>query len=64
VRQTSIHGTGLGLNIAREIIEEHGGSISVESERGVGTTFVVTLPKERRDTAPAGARQDRSSHGS
>lgn len=64
VRQTSIHGTGLGLNIAREIIEEHGGSISVESERGVGTTFSVTLPKERRDTAPAGARQDRSSHGS
>ena len=64
VRQTSIHGTGLGLNIAREIIEEHGGTVTVESEPGVGTAFTVTLPKERRDTARAGARQDRSSHGS
>ncbi|PSL38660.1 signal transduction histidine kinase [Labedella gwakjiensis] len=64
VRQTSIHGTGLGLNIAREIIEEHGGTVAVESEPGVGTTFTVTLPKERRDTATAGARQDRSTHGS
>jgi signal transduction histidine kinase len=64
VRQTSIHGTGLGLNIAKEIIEEHGGRIGVESQPGVGTTFTVTLPKERRDPARAGARQDRSSHGS
>jgi two-component system phosphate regulon sensor histidine kinase PhoR len=64
VRQTTIHGTGLGLNIAREIIQEHGGDVAVESTQGVGTTFTVTLPKERRDTAPAGARQDRSSHGS
>ncbi len=64
VRQTSIHGTGLGLNIAREIIEEHGGSVAVESEQGVGTTFTVTLPKERRGTATAIARQDRSGHDS
>lgn len=64
VRQTSIHGTGLGLNIAKEIIEEHGGTVAVESEQGVGTTFSVTLPKQRRDAAAAGARHDRSSHGS
>jgi signal transduction histidine kinase len=54
VRQTSIHGTGLGLNIAREIIEEHGGRVAVESEQGVGTTFTVTLPKERRTTPVSG----------
>jgi signal transduction histidine kinase len=62
VRQTSIHGTGLGLNIAREIIEEHGGSVAVESEQGVGTTFTVTLPKERRTTAGPAVRQGRDGH--
>lgn len=64
VRQTSIHGTGLGLSIAREIIQEHGGSIAVESERGVGTTFTVTLPKQPRDPADADAPHERSSRGS
>jgi signal transduction histidine kinase len=62
VRQTSIHGTGLGLNIAREIIEEHGGSVAVESEQGVGTTFTVTLPKERRTEAAPAVRQGRDGH--
>ncbi|RWZ68437.1 PAS domain-containing protein [Labedella populi] len=62
VRQTSIHGTGLGLNIAREIIEEHGGSVSVESERGVGTTFTMTLPKEPRSATVTGKRQGRNGH--
>ncbi len=37
-------GSGLGLNIAHDIIEAHGGSISVESEAGKGATFCVTLP--------------------
>lgn len=38
-------GTGLGLFIAREIIEQHGGDILVESEPGAYTKFIVTLPK-------------------
>ena len=38
-------GAGLGLAIARGIVEAHGGSIRVESERGKGTTFTFTLPK-------------------
>jgi len=37
-------GMGLGLAICREIIDRHGGEISVASEVGVGTTFTVRLP--------------------
>ncbi|MGA4513647.1 two-component system, OmpR family, sensor histidine kinase ResE [Staphylococcus caledonicus] len=38
-------GTGLGLFICKMIIEEHGGSISVQSEVNEGTTFIIRLPK-------------------
>lgn len=38
------HGTGLGLSIAREIIDRHGAKVTVESEPGAGTTFVLQFP--------------------
>lgn len=37
-------GTGLGLSLCKAIVDEHGGSIEVQSEVGVGTCFVLTFP--------------------
>jgi signal transduction histidine kinase len=37
-------GSGLGLTSAREIIQKHGGAISVESTPNIGTLFVIFLP--------------------
>ena len=41
-------GTGLGLAVSYKIIKEHGGNISVDSEKGKGTKFTITLPKKRK----------------
>ncbi len=41
---TSIEGTGIGLNLVKTLIEEHGGTLSVESVKGEGSTFTVRLP--------------------
>jgi two-component system phosphate regulon sensor histidine kinase PhoR len=40
-----IEGTGLGLYIVKSLIEMHGGTITLDSEVGIGSTFTVTLPR-------------------
>ena len=45
-------GTGLGLPLARELALRHGGTSSLESEPGIGTTATVTFPPDRA-LAPA-----------
>ncbi|TDU62471.1 phospho-acceptor domain-containing protein [Prosthecobacter fusiformis] len=51
--QRKYQGMGIGLSLVKEIAEAHGGSVSVESERGKGTTMAVILPyEEALDTTP------------
>jgi signal transduction histidine kinase/CheY-like chemotaxis protein/anti-sigma regulatory factor (Ser/Thr protein kinase) len=45
-------GTGIGLALARELVGLHGGSVTVTSEPGVGSTFTVTLPYGSPDAEP------------
>ncbi|MDP3974934.1 MAG: PAS domain-containing sensor histidine kinase [Candidatus Jorgensenbacteria bacterium] len=49
--QVEPNGSGLGLYIARNIVEGHGGTIEVASEANRGTTFTVKLPLARKGTA-------------
>ena len=41
------HGTGLGLAIVQSVVSDHGGRISVQSQAGHGTTFVIELPRSQ-----------------
>jgi len=55
-KEMGIEGTGLGLPISRYLVEAHGGSLTVETEVGKGTTFHVALPLTPPETPPAALR--------
>jgi two-component system phosphate regulon sensor histidine kinase PhoR len=52
-----VGGSGLGLYISREIVEQMGGILSVRSRRGAGSTFTVTLPRAVNEAPPRAERQ-------
>ncbi|KLU10134.1 cell wall metabolism sensor histidine kinase WalK [Kocuria sp. SM24M-10] len=62
-RMSTIPGLGLGLAVARKIVERHGGSIRCESALGEGTVFTVVLPLAGPGSAGAGPREALQRHG-
>ena len=55
---TKTQGTGLGLPICRQLMEQHGGTIRVQSRVGEGTTFTIELPVVSRQNRKGKARTD------
>ncbi len=64
--QTPYEGTGIGLSLVAELIELHGGNISVKSKLGVGTEFTIILPSEHKTLSgklkKAGKPADKRKH--
>jgi two-component system NtrC family sensor kinase len=56
-------GTGLGLTVTRKIVEEHGGTVELESQPGEGTTITITLPSDRGDLDASDTRLPRAVTG-
>ncbi|MDQ0134410.1 PAS domain S-box-containing protein [Neorhizobium galegae] len=52
---SGIAGTGIGLNLVKQVVELHGGEIHVDSVRGEGTVFTIKLPIARSDQMEADA---------
>jgi two-component system cell cycle sensor histidine kinase/response regulator CckA len=59
-------GSGLGLSISHQIIQEHGGFVTVESKVGVGTAFFINIPVGKPARPPmndqASAHEESPSH--
>jgi len=48
---TKARGTGLGLSVARRVVEEHKGTIKIDALQKTGTRFIITLPIQREETS-------------
>ncbi|MDP2650334.1 MAG: ATP-binding protein, partial [bacterium] len=46
-------GSGIGLYVAKNIVEAHGGTVAMKSELGRGSTFSFTIPVQNRNTPSA-----------
>jgi signal transduction histidine kinase len=49
--RTAVPGEGIGLSVVKELVTQHGGTITVEGELGTGAVFKVSLPQDRRQRA-------------